>query len=154
MTEEDEGYVRVRFRLVERRPGWPPGESEGLWAEPVPDGYRLQNTPFFADGCACGDVVAASTGSDGRLWFNEVVRESGNCAIRVIVHDGDLPAAAKRFASLDVHGEGAPQFDVLALSVAPDADLAAVVRLLAEGAADGSWTHEEGWVTPAWHAAR
>jgi hypothetical protein len=154
MTEGDDRMVKVRFRLVERRPGWPPGESEGLWAEPVPDGYRLANTPFFADGCAHSDVVAASTGRDGRLWFDEVVRESGNCAIRIVVRSGGMKSAIDRFAALDVHGEGAPQYAVLALCVRPDVDLAAVVRLLAEGAEEGCWNWEEGWVTPAWHAAR
>jgi len=153
-SERDEDYVKVRFRLIPRRDGWPPGETEGLWAEIVPGGYRIANTPFFADGCALNDVVSATPDRDGVLWFDEVVRESGYCSIRVITtRRRGLRAAAKRFDAIGVHGEGYPDIGVLALTVAPDADLAAVVNLLDEGRADGSWTYEEGWVTPAWHAA-
>lgn len=52
--------VKVRFALERDEDGWPPAESEGLWAELVEsDLYRLDNTPWFVRGVAAGDVVQA-----------------------------------------------------------------------------------------------
>jgi hypothetical protein len=52
-----------------------------------------------------------------------------------------------------VTGEGIEQFSLVALDVPPDADSAAVKRLLREGEHDGWWEYEEGCIGDAWEAA-
>jgi hypothetical protein len=52
-----------------------------------------------------------------------------------------------------VPGEGIEQYGMVALDVPPDADLAAVKRLLREGERDGWWEYEEGCTGDAWQAA-
>jgi hypothetical protein len=49
MDDERPGFARVRFRLEQDEDGWPPAESEGLWAVPLGgNAYRIDNTPWFA----------------------------------------------------------------------------------------------------------
>jgi Domain of unknown function (DUF4265) len=52
-----------------------------------------------------------------------------------------------------VPGEGIEQYGMVALDVPPDADLAAVKRLLREGERDGWWEYEESCTGDAWQAA-
>ncbi|WP_218106526.1 DUF4265 domain-containing protein [Micromonospora pallida] len=80
------------------------------------------------------------------------------CTIRIIPFpDGALGGSRQRvldaFAPLGVTGEGVQQFGMVSLEVPPDADLAAVKRLLCEGSRDGWWEYEEGCIGDAWSAA-
>ena len=72
MSEHDlQRRVKVRFKLDVDHDGWPPAESEGLWAEPLGDDtFRVDNTPWFVRNLASGDVVRlslAATVCCGRL---------------------------------------------------------------------------------------
>lgn len=151
--------VKVIFELPRNDDGWPPAASEGLWAAPVtPEVVRLDNTPFFVRGVASGDLIRVRRGDDGRLQADERLQWSGHCTIRIIVfRDGPLSGSRQRvldmFAPLGVTGEGIEQFSIVALDVPPDADIAAVKRLLHEGEHDGWWEHEEGCIGDAWEAA-
>lgn len=150
--------VKVIFELPQDDDGWPPAGSEGLWALPVtPDVVRLDNTPFFVRGVATGDLIRVRRGDDGQLQADERLRWSGHCTIRIIVfRDGPLSGSRQqvldKFAPLGVTGEGIEQFSMVALDVPPDADIAAVKRLLREGEHDGWWEYEEGCIGDAWEA--
>jgi hypothetical protein len=49
------------------------------------------------------------------------------------------------FSELDVDCKNAlPAFKLVALDIPPDADLAAITRLLREGEVDGRWGYDEG----------
>jgi hypothetical protein len=53
--------VKIRFDLDQDDSGWPPAESEGLWAAAVgPNRFRLDNTPWFVRGVAADDIVEAA----------------------------------------------------------------------------------------------
>ena len=153
-------FVKVVFELQVDGDGWPPAGSEGLWAVLVgPDVVRVDNTPFFVPGVACGDLVRVRRAEDGALLAGERLRWSGHCTIRVIpFRDGPLGGSRQRvldaFAPLGVTGEGIELFGMVALDVPPEADIAAVKRLLRDGARDGRWDYEEGCVGDAWLAAR
>ncbi|HEX6508122.1 MAG TPA: DUF4265 domain-containing protein [Chloroflexota bacterium] len=54
------------------------------------------------------------------------------------------------FKAVGVSGEGIEQYGLVALDVAPEADLRAVKQILRHGVADGSWEFEEGNVSGAW----
>ena len=151
--------ARIRFRLDRDEDGWPPAETEGVWAEPLGNNcYRIDNTPWFIRGTSAKDIVRAFPDDDDVLWFSETLVQGGHQTIRIIPRDdgplnGDRQAVLDTFAPLDVTGEGLnDQFRIVALDVGPDADVAAVKRLCNEGEADGRWYHEEGNVTPEWLA--
>lgn len=154
-----ESYVKVWFSLEQDEDGWPPAGSEGLWAERVSDDVvRIDNSPWFVRGVACGDLVRITRESDGTLWAVEGLRPSERCTIRIIPFQegalaGSLQAALDAFAPVGVTGEGIEQFGMVALDVPPDADLAAIQRLLRQGSDDGWWDYEEACVTDAWLAA-
>jgi len=76
--------LKVHFRL-DVDDGFPPIRVESLNAQEEPNGLaRLDNTPFFAEGVALGDVVACTRGDAGQLEFAEVKSRSGNRALSVI----------------------------------------------------------------------
>ncbi|GIG69913.1 DUF4265 domain-containing protein [Phytomonospora endophytica] len=156
MTDGDE--VKVHFRMDVDADGRPPASVESLWAVDFGDGTaRLENTPWFARGVACGDVVEVGPDEDGVLWAGKKVRGSGHCTIRLIVLEDEGSAAARQaalddFGPLGTTGEGLGRFSMVALDVPPGADLPAIRRLLDGGAADGRWQWEEGCITAAWQA--
>ena len=100
-------------------------------------------------------AVAPDDGS----WpvFVERLSWSGNCTIRVIpLREGPLggsqAAVLDLFLGLGVTGEGAGLYPIVALTIPPDIDHAAVKTLLRTGEADGRWGYEEGCVGDAWVA--
>lgn len=154
-----DGFVKVVFELPRDGDGWPPAASEGLWAVPVaPDVVRLDNTPFFVRNVASGDLIRVERAEDGQLRAGERLQWSGHCTIRVVpFQNGPLGGSLQRvldaFAPLGVTGEGIERFGIIALNVAPQADIAAVKRLLRDGERDGWWDYEEGCIGDAWLAA-
>ena len=129
--------VKVRFALDRDRDGWPPAESEALWALPVEgDLYRLDNTPWFKKGIAPDDVVKAHPDSDGVLWFAHV-REHGGRVVVPVIPRADGPLGGDRQAVLDAFepfgvgdkGMASPVNEV-ALDIGPDAPLSSRKPLL------------------------
>ena len=160
MSDERPGHVKVRFRLEPDNHGWPPAESEGLWAVPLGGGvFRIDNTPWFARNVAADDLFRAEPDADDLLWAGERLRWSGNCTIRVIPFQ-DGPLAGSQQAVLDLFvpmgavGEGyGSALNIVGLTVPPDADLRTIKRALQQGEANGSWAYEEGCVSSEWISA-
>ena len=146
--------VKVRFRLEPDNEGYPPFESEGVWAEPIgADTYRLDNAPWFALNVAAGDTFRATTDEDGVLWAGERLEWSGNCTIRVVPLRCDQQAVLDELVPLGVEGEGAGDAaKIVALTVRPGADLRRIKDRLKEGEANGSWAFEEGCVSDEWRS--
>lgn len=148
--------VKIRFNLQRDSDGWPPAESEGLWAEPLgEDSFRIDNVPWFVAGLAIDDVVRALAGSDGVLWATEFLARSGRITIRIIPSmdgplDGEPRAALDLLSAVGVTGEIFPEYRMLALDVPADADLARLKAVLRDGESDGTWNYEEGAVTDEW----
>jgi hypothetical protein len=144
---ENEGLVKVRFRLTRDEDGWPPADSEGLWALPVGKGaYRLDNIPFFVRGVSCDDIVAADA-VDGVLWFREVMQHSGQSTLRVLFHDAEPVAGVRQvLRDLGADSEGAHIPTLIAVNVPAEA-LDAVRKYLDAGEERGDWEYEEGCVS-------
>lgn len=149
--------VKVRFALERDADGWPPADSEGLWAEPVSrDLYRLENTPWFARGVAANDLIEARPDADGVLWFVQLRERGGRIVVRVIPRaDGPLDGSRRRvldvFEPLGVRGEGmSSPVNMVALDIGPEAALSSVKSLLAAGESDGRWYYEEGCISREW----
>ena len=149
--------VKVRFALERDQYGWPPAESEGLWAEPIEGNlYRLDNTPWFARGVAADDVIEAQPDANGVLWFVQVRERGGRTVVRVIPRDdgplgGDRQGILEVFGPLGVEAEGmASPVNMVALDIGPDAPLSAVKSLLVTGESDGRWFYEVGCISDEW----
>jgi hypothetical protein len=152
--------VKVRFRLERDPDGWPPVESEGVWAKPCGGSeYELDNVPWFARGVAFGDRVRVEEDQDGALWVTERVVWSGRYTVRVIpLGDGasepQLQEIIDAFGPLGAECEGGlPSFKIVALDIPPDARLAEIKTILRRGEADGRWGYEEGCIDDRWSAA-
>ena len=147
-----EPYVRVRVRL-EQDDGWPPAESEGLWAQERAGGtYLLANTPFFAFGLSNGDLVHAAPDDNGVIWFSQRVQRGGSLTVRIITTNPADPMedVVAEFASHWVSGERIERPRLLALDLPPGSDLASVKTLLAAGVASGRWHVEESDISEEW----
>ncbi|MFJ7421736.1 DUF4265 domain-containing protein [Streptomyces uncialis] len=156
MTSVSDDHVKVHFRMDMDEGGWPTASVESLWAMDRGDGtVRLDNTPWFVRGVACGDILRVEPDEEGLRWAGDTVRASEHCTIRLIVlKDGGSAAARqsvlKVFHSLGTMGEGIERFRMVALDVPPAADLTKIHKLLVHGAAKEWWHWEEGCVTAAW----
>ena len=147
--------VKIRFRLLQGADGYPPCDSEGLWATPLGGGaYRVANLPWFVPDVALGDVVRAVADGDGSLWGVERTEESGNCTIRVAPLDVDQRTVFDTFGAMGVFGEGlGGGVDIVALNVPQNAEFRRIKTVLQQGEADGRWAYEEGSITRAWSSA-
>jgi hypothetical protein len=151
-------FVKIQFALEADADGWPPVESEGLWAIALGDNsFRVDNTPWFVCGIAAGDVVRAEP-RDGQWWFAERLAPSGNSAIRVIPFrhgalQGDRRTVLDMFERYGATGEVIEHYGIVALDIPPQADLAGVQALLREGFDEGWWDIDEGCVGETWHAS-
>jgi len=152
----NQGWTMVRFKLHRGPDGWPPAESEGLWAEQlVGDQFRIDNTPWFVRNLATNDVVTALAGSDGVFWATGRVQWSGHLTIRIVPRregplGGRLQSVVDALQIVGVSGELNEQQGIVALDVEPEADVELVKRLLKGGQADGRWDFEEGCVSEEW----
>lgn len=152
-------FVKVLFNLeLKDEDGWPPVASEGLWAEPLgQDSYRVDNVPWFVRSLAADDIVEARAGSDGVLWATGRRSLSGRLTIRVIPQrygplSGNWQAVVDAFAPFNIYVEAAAEYNLVALDIPPDADLAAIKTILTAGEGDGRWDFEEGSVNETWQA--
>lgn len=149
--------VRVRFQIVRDGSGWPPAESEGLWAQRVgASTFRLDNTPWFVNGVAAGDEVEAVSDAEGNWWFSGLVSRGDRMVVRVIPRrdgplEGDRMRVVEIFHALGVSAEQMESpVSMVALDIGPEADHGRVKRLLSQGEADGRWYFDEGCVAEAW----
>lgn len=63
-----------------------PTQEETLWAQRLGEQlYRLDNTPWYAMGCALDDVICCEENPGQLPLFVKVVRPSGNRTLRVFV---------------------------------------------------------------------
>jgi hypothetical protein len=149
-----EPYVRVRVQL-EQDDGWPPAESEGLWAQERAGGaYLLANTPFFAFGLSNGDLVRGAPDDDGVIWFIQRVQRGGSLTVRIITTDpaDPLEDIVAEFEPHGVSGESMERPRLLALDLPPGSDLASAKARLAAGVASGRWHVEESDISDEWAA--
>jgi hypothetical protein len=119
--------VTVRFALDRDGSGWPPAESEGLWAQPMGMGrFRLDNTPWFVRGVAADDVVEARPDDAGVLWFVRLIERGERVVVRVILRSdgplrGNRRAVVDAFTPFGISGEGiATPVNMVALDIGPE----------------------------------
>lgn len=137
----------LRIRLQRDQEGYPPFDSEQVLGTEVANHlFRLETTPVFAFGLACGDVVQARHfGEPQQLWVEDLTRAGGHSTIRVIVF-GDASAAGvvKEIEELGGRVEETRIRGLLAVDIAPDVDLRRLEERLIVGQEEGRWDYNIG----------
>lgn len=139
-------FVKVVFRLEIDEDGYPPVSTETLWAQKEGDGFRLDNTPFFARGVALGDIVHAVP-VDGMLEYKWVIKRSGRGTVRVIMfEEAETEKTREEFRKLGCPSELSHIPGLFAVDIPPMDDYSAVRNFLDQGFQKRQFDYEEGWV--------
>lgn len=103
--------------------------TESMWATPTPDGYQIDNIPFYAREVALGDVVSARPASDGALIFDRLVRPSGHSTVRLwfaAEHQDQVQGVRDHLRTLGCASELSDLPRLVAVDVPPEIDYAAI----------------------------
>lgn len=138
-------HVKVHFRLEQDEDGYPPVSVESLWAVPTdrPHEYVLDNIPFFASQATIDDVVQAKE-EEGVLWFDRVVKPSGNSLLRLAFFRPDkIQEVREALKQLGCSSEWDSNHAIVAVNIPASATLESIQALLAEQAQAGYFDYEE-----------
>jgi hypothetical protein len=150
-----EDHVKVLFELKRDEDGYPPADTEGLWAEPLGNNlFKIDNVPFFVKGISCEDVVEAEPDSKGELRYRALVRPSAHNTLRVILfrESPDPRPLEERVADLRRQLEQvgcSTELSHMPGLVAVETDSASINRalgVLQSGEKANLWEYEEGVV--------
>ncbi|MES2055160.1 MAG: DUF4265 domain-containing protein [Pseudomonadota bacterium] len=138
--------IRILFKLTVEDE-FPPVSSELLYGEITSDWRaKIDNTPFFAEGIAIGDVVTFKKNIDGIMEFEEIYDISGNKSISVLFIDEDIIETVyqtvKGMGHYIEYGEF-PKYKMIAVSVTKDGDLEELSSYLSELENCGSVSYAE-----------
>jgi len=149
-------HTRIRFELDQDDSGYPPADSEMIWAVLVgEDQYRLDNIPFFICGVSYCDVVTAYKGTDGLHRFKNLVEECGHSTLRIILHekqskkdslDDRLSVLRERLKLLGCSSEKSHITGLISVDVPPEVSLVSIREFLDEGAKQNLWDYEEATI--------
>lgn len=137
-----DNQVKLKFQIEPDEDGYPPFRVESVWVTPLPDGtYQVDNIPFFAYDAADGDVVTGQE-IDGELFFDHLVRPSGNSVVRIIVNDeASIPAVRAQLTALGCDTEWWGK--LVTINVPADVPYDPVYQFLDAGETAGRWGFEE-----------
>jgi Domain of unknown function (DUF4265) len=148
--------VRIRFELEQDDSGYPPADSEMIWAVPVAgEHYRVDNVPFFVYGISYCDVVSVSKGNDGLLRFKDLIREGGHSTLRVIVHDAPTEKKSldertdtlrEQLTLLGCPSEKSHIKGLISVDVPPERSLGPIKEVLEAGVKQDLWGYEEATI--------
>ena len=148
-----EDRVKVLFDLKKDGDGYPPADTERLWAEPLGNNlFKIDNVPFFVKGISCEDVVEASSDTEGELRYRSLVRPSSHSTLRVILfrESPDPRPIEDRVADLRRQLEEvgcSTELSHIPGLIAVDTDSASIDRafgVLRSGEKANLWEYEEG----------
>lgn len=139
--------ARIRFDL-EVDDGFPPISSEFLHGKIISDGaIQVDNTPFFVEGIAVGDIVNCRVSANQNTFeFEHVVKHSGNKSISVIFIDGAAePIVREEMKKMKLYYEYAkfPEYDMMAISVENEADFDRLTEFLSDFQRHGKISYAE-----------
>jgi hypothetical protein len=118
-------------------------EFESLWALPEGDGFKLDNIPFYVQGYAWGDVVAATPDEDGLLRVRGLIQPSGHSTVRLWFRDpGDVPAVRQTLRAMNC-GSELDRSRLVAVDVPATVDYGMVREYLDEKESVGVFEYEE-----------
>lgn len=137
--------VKVFFAVDQDEDGFPPVASESVWASTTPTQgeYIVDNIPFLARQATLGDTVLVRI-SEGALWFDRLVKRSGNSLIRVVFFDKNaLEATRAALASMGCNAEFSHDLNLLAVNIPSSTPLREVQAYLQRATDQGTLDYEE-----------
>ena len=138
-----EEKVKVAIWFETSNPG--EYEVETVWADPTPEGYQIDNIPFYALSIAYRDIVAAVPNANGQLEYRGLVRASGHSTIRVLIATGeDVPSIRDELRSLGCPSELSDHPRLIAVDVPPSIPYSRIRAVLDDGERKGRFEFEEG----------
>jgi hypothetical protein len=150
-VESQHELVKIRF---ETDPGGLGGGSpERLWAKRLSGksgGFELQNSPFYAKGVSCLDVVetAEDPASPGELIYRRTVFPSAHSTYRILVDKGNESFSGwwAKLAKLGCTYEYSDEGEKLlyAADIPPSANIFEVYGILEAGEKELVWLFDEG----------
>ena len=126
---------KVGFRL-DVVDGWPPYDTEFIWAEGDGNILTIKSFPFFVNGIAYNDKIRIIESDDDTIVKWEVAEQSGNSTVWIIIHDtsSDL---LERLEVLGCGYEGAPLKVIYSVNVPPTVDKRMLDSILEEYESSG-----------------
>ncbi len=134
--------VKVDFPLRIREDGFPPISVETLNGELLENGrVKIDNTPFFVEGIALGDIAEVwPPSSDSNYMFDRVIEEGSSKSISVILIvdevKEELYQKLKSMGCYCEYGEF-PGYNMLAIEVSSEVNVEHVVDHLSKMESQG-----------------
>lgn len=116
---------------------------ESVWAVKEDNYYRIKNIPFFAPGIAYDDLVSIEE-EDGDLYFDEIIKESGNSTLHVIIFDeANQKLVTDKFESMNCGWEGSHQKNYISVNVPKEVNYNIVKGYLHHGRETNLFDYKE-----------
>jgi hypothetical protein len=151
--------VKVHFCLGRDETGYPPVDSETVWAIAKGENlFRVDNIPFFVTGVSCFDIVSVRREGDGQLWYDQLLEASGHTTIHVILYrdSSDERPLEERVESLrkavkEIGGSSELSHisNLIAVDLPPEIPLRPLKELLEKGQESGFWDYREATLAHA-----
>jgi hypothetical protein len=143
MTTAD-AHAKVLFRLPQDEDGYPPMDTEGVWASKNDDGsLTIDNIPFFTKEATLGDRVCAIA-RDDQLFYHSTIEHSGNSLLRVVFFEqSELPHLRSQLSSRGCPSELSHIDSLISVNVPSHVSLNEITLLLDQGRDQGLWDYEE-----------
>ena len=122
---------------------------EMIWAEPVDESrYRVRNVPFYANGLAFDDVIAAAA-LGGILVMQRVVESGGHSTYRIFLSDGLSTVDAKFLKYWEPLQQLGATFEaatkrLLSVDIPASTNIYQAYDLMQAGEHSGAWDFQEG----------
>jgi hypothetical protein len=111
---------------------------------------RVDSIPWFVNNLALGDLIGVHLNDAGSYVFDEVLKWSGNCTLRVVTLAEDPGSGIQdiidKLSIFGIEMEVAQQFDLVAVSASPTAYLVQLKQVLKQGEEQELWGYDEGCI--------
>lgn len=140
--------VKIGFQLEIEEDGFPPVSVETLNGRLISETtVELDNTPFFAEGVAAGDILRFNKIRDSEiLEYEHVVQASGNKSISIILIDEEckenIYQKLKGFGCYCEYGDFT-DFAMIAACVGADCDYSLIAEFLDQQEGSGKLSYAE-----------
>ena len=130
-----------------------------MWATPIAKSdegrmiFRLENSPFFARGIACRDLIEAKNGDGSTLEFTRVFKRSGHSTYMIMApkraaevekYIEKLNALNCTYESTTFEHEGGSSM-LYSFDVPPNVNIRNAFAIMTEAEEAGVWVFQEGY---------
>jgi hypothetical protein len=133
--------VKVRFPFATSEGD---EEIETMWTVERPDGYEIDNIPFYVKELALGDVVSVQPDTDGVLRYSRLVRPSHHSTIRLwFADEHDVDRIRAELQQLGCPSELSDLPRLVAVDIPPNVPYAWIKTVLDRGEREGTFEYQE-----------